>query len=527
MAALRLPSSALWELVRFLSYKEFRRVKAQVTGTRLEWLLETLRHMESYSDASLYGAYKRAFPEGERNLLRVYKRQLWDVLEEGLSSGSSEMVGREVQLWQRLWLSVVLWQKGMREAAGALWHQAMHAAVEVGWYEIALWGVSLLEMYKRDFHEMIPEVDLTAWTQRLTQLIAQRYRAVVRKISALEMYYQSRSPSGWTLPSLPEEDKWSLYMESYALFLEGAYRGDFLEALERIIEMIFYLIRGVSFPPFYALFHLCIAYTNLGVFLMGNFQYEKYNSWYLLWERAWEKGYWPREERFAGIRRIVLATRMIYFLQTLQWGAARALWEKEKPNLERHVFQDMENINFRAHVACTIFLVLLLTPGVYPEAVRWRLRVEEWLEKEHFRDRGYLWWLFLRWYEAFRSGEKTWIRHWYRQLRKAWRQYFTQYQHWKPLFPILRGVTEGLPKSQQRKIRAILGSWEKNPSLKRPWDFDAVFFPMQLFVESLLRQVPLEKMPARLSSPALPLELEERLQEVLSSFENLISSSTA
>ncbi|MCX7607471.1 MAG: hypothetical protein N2170_09470, partial [Bacteroidia bacterium] len=143
MSAQTLPSSALWEVARNLSLKELRRVKAESAGTRLEWLLTTLRSMETYSDEALHSAFAAAFPGINKGSLRTYKKQLWIVLERTLPSYDAEGIGTEVQLWHRLWLSILLWQRGNAHAARILWQQAIEKSTKTGWYEPASWSFSL------------------------------------------------------------------------------------------------------------------------------------------------------------------------------------------------------------------------------------------------------------------------------------------------------------------------------------------------------------------------------------------------
>lgn len=53
MSGGRLPSTAIWELVRSLSAKEAEQIREKVVGTRLEWLFDTLRETKSYSEEVL------------------------------------------------------------------------------------------------------------------------------------------------------------------------------------------------------------------------------------------------------------------------------------------------------------------------------------------------------------------------------------------------------------------------------------------------------------------------------------------
>lgn len=516
MKRTRLPSSALWVAVRSLREAELRRLRQRVKGTRWAWLLETLLSMESFSDEQLRQAYRAAFPEADERLLRVYKNQLWGILEEVVPTRQAEAIAEEVQLCQRLWLSVLFWRRGRGELAEVLWLQVMDEAVEKGWYEIALWGLTLLELYGRDLHRFAPGQSVSEWSRHLLGLIQARYEAITAKVAAAEHYVLTRSPKGWILPLLPERDEWSAYMSEYRYLLQAAAESDYERALSHLCEMLEILRRRPPMLSAYVEFHEAISWTNMGIILLNLGAWELYDLWYDRWQSAWKQGRWHTDERLESMYRVVLSLRFGYLLKTWRWRAARQLYDTQKSDLVKHIFHSTENLGFRVSTACGIYLVLLLEPRYHREPIEWRLTVQSWLDKEEFRDGEYLWWTFLRWYEAYLSGDRAWIRHWHRRLRKTWRMYFSHDERWIPILRFTWNLTEGLRRTWKRYGRRFLDKLRMDPAEARLWDNDAVIFPMRLFVEATLRGIPLAEIPSiTLSSPTLPEGLESRVRNLL------------
>ncbi|RMF53100.1 MAG: hypothetical protein D6750_01345, partial [Bacteroidetes bacterium] len=171
-----LPRSALWEVVRKLSKQELRRLEARVRGTRLAWLLETLRNMPSFSQKELRQRFQATFPGRDLRLLGVYKRQLWDLIEETLPTREVPEIADEVRLWQRIWLSILLHKRGQIDIAEILWYQALYRAIELGWYEVALWLLFLLEGMRRDFRR-IPSYSYQAkYIAKIVRILSKRYK---------------------------------------------------------------------------------------------------------------------------------------------------------------------------------------------------------------------------------------------------------------------------------------------------------------------------------------------------------------
>lgn len=513
MKSLRLPPSALWDLCRRLTRQELIRVRRRVAGTRLEWLLDKLRTMEDFSENWLHEAFIKSFPDTDSSLLRSYKKQLWQVLEEVLPSSESSPVVKEVHVWQRLWLSVILWQKGMHESAEVLWHQGIEAAIQLGWHEVALWGLTLLEMFEKDFHRTRSGEKVSEWGQHVVGLIQQRYRFIFEKLRVVENAYASRRHHGWQLPELPETDSWSVFMQSYGKLLASAEESDFISALHDIIIVIEVLSKDINFPPTYVQFQLAIAWLNLGLILLNLCAGEFFEEWFHVWHRLWEAHYWPRYPRFEQIFRAGISSYFGYLIRIRRWKDALTYYKKYQKLLEAHVFEEAENVVFRMQIALCIYLLLLISPGYYREAVQWRLRVERWVEKENLRDYPYLWWIFIRWYETYRDGNKAWMRHWYRKLRHAYITYFRHMSRWQPVLALAKALTYAMPATQQRRIRYLLRLWRESPETRQEWEGSAAIFPMPAFVEGLSRRQPLEALsPVKLQPfQPLPEELVRRL----------------
>ncbi len=511
----RLSPTHLWQVVRNLSEPEAAEVGKRTAGTRLEWLYLTLREMETYREADLKAEYARRFPGKDPRLLRVYKRQLWDILEEVLGN-LQPFLSAEIRIWRRFWSSVTLWQRNQPAIAQTLWWQAFTEAVEKGWYEVALWGVFLLENYLRDPHPFAPAASLGQWTHRLLVLLSQRYEALERKLLAAERYVETRSPKGWQLPPLPEQDNWAQYLHAYAETLTAAQESHFLPALTHTLAALRSLEEARRQPhlPPYLHFHRALQWTNIGVLLLNLRSWTWYDQWYTAWEARWQQGDFLLTERTHQLHTIGLALQLGYLVQHLRWTAAYTLWQKYRSEFERHVFSSQENIGFRLGTACGIYLVLLLNRA--KELHDWRRSVQKWIEVEKICDRERLWWAFLEWYEVYRDADRIAMRYTFRQLRKLWRQRFSDDERWRPILRLLAALQSHLPGQKKRLLRLLYRRWQASPTEKTYWENDSSIFPMLAFVESLRRGAALEALPPPLpQSTPLPPPLEQQLHDLL------------
>ncbi|MCX7607131.1 MAG: hypothetical protein N2170_07715 [Bacteroidia bacterium] len=520
MREVRLSASALWETIQKLTEGEFRQIKAYVKGTRLEWLLERLRRMESYAEDRLHAQCRRAFPGITTDAIRAYKKQLWSTLETLLPLAAKESLHEEIRIWQRFWVSELLWRRGLYEHAEVLWHQAMKEAIELGWYEVALWGFSLLELYQRDFHRFTSTEEINQWGKQLLHLVSMRYQSLQRKVEASEKHVRSRHPRGLHLPTLPTQDSWAEYLDTYSRFFDVACQLCTEEALEITLEAMDRLLERPRFPSRYRRFHLAINYLNLGTQLLYRSpQKGLFEKWYALWEHAWRNGYWHEETPIHSLHQMALSLQLGYLMRHAAWEQAYTFWMSHRGELEKYIFNEWGSMGARAALACMIYALLLLLPGKQQEAIAWRLQAEPWMESRYREDDPYLRWVFLRWYEAFLSGERTWIRHWYRKLRQIHQRHFSALYWWQPLIRALRGITEGLPLTRKRRIQNLLHRWELNSEERRFWEgYEALVFPMKLFLHSLLEKRPIQtaKPPEFLS--LLPPTLERRAEAILRRF---------
>ncbi|RMF49936.1 MAG: hypothetical protein D6750_05450 [Bacteroidetes bacterium] len=508
----RLSPTHLWQVVRSLSEPEAAEVGKQTAGTRLEWLYLTLREMETYREADLKAAYARRFPGKDPRLLRVYKRQLWDIVEAVLAQ--SPLVHEEVRIWQRFWASVVLWQRAEITIAETLWWQAFSSAVEKGWYEVALWGLFLLEQYARDLHKFAPSVSVEQWAAQLTDLLKKRYTALQQKFSETEQHVESRLIKGWTLPSLPESEGWALYFDRYAALLRAAGESDHLKALSETIT----LVELLEFSPpgltaTYRAFHRVLQWTNLGITLLNAQAWDWYEKWYEAWENRWNAGLFLVTPRTTQLYQSSQAIQLGYLVSRAQWEAAYQLWRKHKKDLYRYVFESAENIGSRLGTACSVYTVLVLSHS--EDMGPWRRQVEEWIEREQLRERELVWWRFLRWYEAYRFGERSWMRHTLKKLRETWQRHFRHDERWRPILRLAGALL--LPTYHyKRYLRLLALRWEKHPQEKSLWFYDASLFPLPNFLESLRQGIVLEAFRASAPPPtALPPALTQRLTRIL------------
>lgn len=275
--------------------------------------------------------------------------------------------------------------------------------------------------------------------------------------------------------------------------------------------MIKTLLSCRTYPPRYILLELAVTYTNLGIILINLGLWDLFETWYKTWEDTHALKLWPRAERFLVISRSVLAIRLSYLVRTRQWQRAIALWEKAQQDLYKVVLESEETVSFRLNRACSVFFLLLVSPGKYREAIRWRLAVEAWIEREKYREIGYMWWNFLRWYESFRSQDRRWMRHWYRKVYQVWRAYFSVQERWRLVLRLMRAISDGEGKSQRRVMKAIYQRWEQMPAEKLRWEYDSLIFPMSLFLQSVGERKAIESYPPISNTSSY---FEDKVQEV-------------
>ncbi|GIV23584.1 MAG: hypothetical protein N3A68_00820 [Bacteroidia bacterium] len=504
MSAPSLPSSALWEVIHSLTHKEVRALYAEIKGTRLGWLFKTLRQMAIYSDEALQQAFQATFPNTDSGTLRTYKKQLWFLLEKHLPP-TEEALKEEIHVWQRLWLSVVLWRRGLTHLSRILWHQAIEKATRMGWYEVALWGLSLLELYDRELHTFPQYQKVEAWANQLLALLAERYHALTAKIAALEAVFVSRPKTGPALPPLPDHDSWGAYMNFYtqAIHHRASSPTNLAESLSFYIRMAHLLTYNTPLPTPYVELHRAFSFLNIGVMCLNCRLFWAYEHWHAIWERIhsrWSISTAQQSKLSAFPPYLYLA----YLLGTTQWHFARLYAQKHFSMFQAFIFSPNEYEERQAHLACLLYLVFLLDPQDSYQAIVWHTKVHPWIEERFPKSIFFTWWLFLRWYQAFRTSNRKTMRYWYRKLRGCIPTAPPAHTAWKAFLRILWGITELAPYFWPPRIRTFLKRWEKFPEEKVYWYRNIYTFPVEAFLHSLLKKVPLETISV---PPPEPIEV--------------------
>lgn len=512
--------AALWRVVRALSPAELRLIRRHLHGTRLVWLLKALRHMPVYNEALLQQAFRRKFPRASSTLLRTYKRLLWDVLEANLPPLSDPYLLPERRIWQRLWLSTYLWRKGLSEEAETIWQQALEESIQLGWYEIALWALSLLELYTRDLSHLAPEQRLSDWTRQILHLLTERYKGLVERFSQAERNLHFRVSSGIELPPLPLHDAWGAHLRIYGCLYSLLSQESLPEALSSLSGCLARLFTQAAFPPLGLAFHQAVVFvTILGLLAIGE-RGRAYEEWRSLWEQCWQKKCWPNDERFQSLWRFGQAIHFMYLVQKRAWEQAYRFWQQEAPSLEAHIFYSAETLANRTAVATAIYLVLILK-GSVEERRLWAQKVRQWLPARGALDIYVFWWHFVEWYDAYRRHDYPAKRRTFRHLMRLYRRYFSEQTEWLPILRILRSLTEGLAHTARRRISKLLSHWQAHPEEGYRWNWYMLPFPMPLFLEGILKRSPLEYFPPQTSpesllSPALIQHLDAALDHIRS-----------
>ncbi|MCS6895712.1 MAG: hypothetical protein NZZ60_06155 [Bacteroidia bacterium] len=519
----RLPPRALWEVIKTLSETEYRQLKEYIRGTKLEWLLQQLRQMNTYDEQRLYARYLRKFPQAQKGALRTYKYQLWDALAEVLPAARLPKLENERSLWRKLWLSIALWEYGQGEIAFVLWQQAMYKAIEYGWEEIALWGLRVLETYVRDFHFLSPQESITTWSEALLNRTCRRYQALLNKFSAMESHLISRQKRGVVFPTISEEDSWGSYFEIYAQMLHSAEVPDMEKTLHRLLKILNILIQAPHVPsPYYVRYRLAMNYLLLGVPLLHTTEKELFELWLAGWGKI--RGIEMRSPLADTLEMTATTLKLAFHLRWGMWKEASSLCTAEIERLTQYVLSGGPSLMARPLAACAVFLALLLHPEGPRLALSWYNRINPWMEEMVQHDSVFIRWRFLRWYAAFRLGEKRLIHYWYRKLREAWRSSPTQVLFgWKAVLRALRGISPELYGFQRRRLEWLLRYWGRHPAEEHFWHtVEAIFFPMPHFIQSLLWKKPLEAIQIDITYPqplgaALRCQTEEFLKKLIHS----------
>jgi hypothetical protein len=508
----RSPAS-LWRVIRQLPEGEVRLIRRRLKETRLGWLFEALREMDAYDIAKLEELFRNEFPETKVSILRVYKKQLWELIEEVLAEKVESHEGGW-QAYRRMLASFRLWLMGEYETAFVLWRQAMEQAIEAEAYEVALRGLLWLELYMRDLHWISHRSDaISEWMRAILKILEHRYQALTQKIAGLESYVPTRKKrSGLDMPPLPAEDRWSVYLSSYAQLLSQAAQSKFLEALEPNIQMLNAILsRGIR--TIYDNFQFYVSYLNLLIILLNYRERSWFDVFYELWEEARQKGLYPEEPRFEALGRLVLAVRLARHIQAGEWSPAYEFFQKHESDLRLLVFHSLENIGLRLGVGVSLCW-LAFQYGDKKRYQAWMARLEEWIREEGLvKETECLWYELLLWYMAHGEGYVRITRYQAYRLRTLWKTYHAHDERWRKLLIIIKLITEGKTQRASHLARILL---EKYESL---WQADESTFPILSFLEAVKRRTRLYPLsPRTVTNQDLPESLQAELKNLAHAF---------
>lgn len=495
---------ALWRLVRRLGLGAHRSLLARLGETRLGWLYRVLREMSQYDGRRLQLLFSEAFPGADVRLLRVYKRQLWDVLEAYLA----EVAGERDEAWRayrRMMAAISLWWQEEYEIAFVLWQQAMKSAVEEGVYEVALLGIFFLELYARDLHWLGASEDLGAWLKSILALLEARYEGLFHKFEALEAYIPSRGRRV-LLPSLPMRDPWAQYFRHYALVFQAVMKGQFLEALRELFRMI-EILMDISGRYWYQRFHLAIVWNNILIMFLNVQAKDSFEALYELWDRAWERGLFPSEERFRALYRLGLSTRLARYMQMGAWAEGYHFLLRYWEAMHEVVFRSIENVGLRLGVAVTCGW-FLLQMNDKERVQRWLAQVEDWVRLQKLEgELERLWYEMLLWYAAYVEGHKRLPRYQAYRMYELWRRYHAQDRRWLRLLRVVRLLSGGYWERAAYHARILL---QKDT---QKWVPEAPVFPVIPLVRAISQgpnlfpirgeSAPLQSLPEELDFKSL------------------------
>ncbi|MDW8058419.1 MAG: hypothetical protein RMJ57_09090 [Bacteroidia bacterium] len=511
----KIPEATLWQLLHHLLPRTRRRLRARLRGTKLEWLLQKLLAMRKYDPAILRRAYKRAFPQADPALLRVYKHQLWAVLQSTLPEADSPTIGREVQIWQHFWMSMTLWHAGLDEAAMAFWQRAMQAAVETGWYELALWGFSLLDVYLQSSRFWIAPEVISSWSERLLELITKRYRSIAEKLSATRERPSAAEVHSLTLPVMPETDAWALGMQAYARLIQASHRMDVEAGLHAAVEMIEILLFRVSFSDIYVQTHLASALASLGSCLVHLRQVDVYFRWRAVWDMLWRAKAWLPLTRYEKLHKYVQSLAFSLHVVLGEWDEAYRFWRRNRNLLCELIFHGSQDLQVGFRLICQIYWVLILQED--KEMSSWEKESTLWLKGVSWRESGLLWWYWLRWYEGYRRGDTRLMRRRYGQMYRLWERCFKAEARWEVLLRWMRAVAYGgLPHTQRKRLYALYQAREA-------WAEHEGILPISALLEAFYQRRSLEHTkPPPLGT--FPPDLEQRLERIFHFFQSVYGS---
>ncbi len=469
--------------------------------------------MDAYDTTRVEELFRRDFPETKASILRVYKKQLWDVIEAVLAEGVESQEGGW-QAYKRMLASFRLWLMGEYETAFVLWQQAMEQAIKAEAYEVTLRGLLWLELYMRDLHWISHRSNaISEWLQAILKILEHRYQALTQKIAALESYISTRKKrSGLVMPPLPVEDRWITYFNSYAQLLSQAVQANFLEAVESNVRMLSAILsKGLSTA--YDTFQLFVSYLNLLIILLNYRERSWFDVFYELWEEARQKGFYPEEARFESLGRLVLAVRLARYIQEGKWSPAREFLQEHEPDLRLFVFHSLENIGLRLSVGVSICW-LAFQHGDKKLYQAWMARLEEWIRQEGLeKETERFWYELLLWYMAHVEGYVRIARYQLYRLRTLWKTHPAHEDRFRKLLLIIKLIIDGKIQRSSHLAQILL---EKYEAL---WQTDQSIFPILSFLEAVKQRARLYPLsPRPCTTHDLPEPLQAELKNIAHAF---------
>ncbi|MCS7153715.1 MAG: hypothetical protein N2253_02270 [Bacteroidia bacterium] len=522
MSGAKLSSDELWEIIQQLTEGEYRQVSVLLRNQKEKWLLAQLRRMKEYDETQLRKSYQKTFPRSPATNLRTYKYNLWDTLGALLPAIALPELQMERRIWEKLWFSIFLWQRGLSKTAFTLWHQAVSKAIELGWEEVALWGLQVLETYMRDFHSLAQNASISQWGSALLQRVHHRYQALIEKLSAMEHHIVSRQKGGISLPEIPSEESWVQYFEIYARLLRTSEGLDMKSTFEHLLDLVSILVQAPTPTSLYVSNRLLLNYLAIGVPLLHLAEPELFEHWYRGWMHLQEKN--PSAPKLKELHATALTLYLTFLLRWGRWNEASSLCLSSYDIFAEYVLLSDYNLMARPLCANAVYLSLILTPGAEAQARKWYIQIDPWMEEKVRHESIFLRWRFLRWYAAFREGSPRQIQYWYRKLRETWRENpVLALFSWRAVLRALRGLTPEAYGFQKRRLELLLRRWNKHPSEKHFWEaIESLFFPLPLFIHSILKNKPLESStPDNSTLPKLEDTTRVRAQQF---FTHLVSS---
>ncbi|GIV24949.1 MAG: hypothetical protein KatS3mg026_0641 [Bacteroidia bacterium] len=488
--------------------------------------------MSDFSQEELRTRFEQAFPDKDERLLGVYKRQLWDVIEEMIPTRQVPEIAEEVRLWQRIWLAILLHQRGQAEIAEVLWYQALYRAVELEWYETALWLFFLLEGIHRNFCHLPSYTYQANYINKLRNYVSTRYAFLSLKSRMMGKLRYTENKKVIPFPDFIYKNyEWNRFI--YDMFNQISLMNDIHRVDDNIANLINNAHRLIKkyyiFPSYIYYTYIYISIGNIAVIMLNCrmiYEYEKLYKYITIFlnSKMYRHGSnVSYHEKFLAYN---LEFSLLYYYIILgKWKDAYDFVIEKIEKIKNFIFESSQFLILRAEVCCRVYFILLLI-GKAEEYLSWKKQVESWLSLHFKNDLPYFWWNFLQWYRFYREKDWRALRWSYRRLRRLYKTAFSDLSYWRPIFAVLWRLSFrwGL-RLPRRAIHRLLHRWEAHPEERRIWDLQIHIFPMRLFIESVQRGVSIEVLRPDLLPPvSLTPDQRKKIEEILYVLPRLFSS---